>query len=521
MVGRVWTMSVTTLNGREFELKVELTPAQLQQIDEHLLLKDLSVGQPVTRTLRSLYFDTPDHRLRDAGLSLRVRSDGTNWVQTIKSATNVGGNGVSHPVQLETSVGAPQPDLNAIEDPKLRRRVMRLASGSVLEPAFETVVKRTARHLHTKDGELELALDQGVVRAGMTEQPLCEAELELKAGAPESLLDVATKLFADGPLRLAESSKAERGYDLLVGRSGTAPSPMRADDVELAGNATCRDALAHFVGSATRQILANRPVVLETDDPEGAHQLRIGLRRLRSALRAFRPLIDTAATREMDHHAKVLAQSVGALRDADVFIDDIYASAAGAIKGYAGLQPLKEALRAHRLRKREHARAALQGNHWSALRLYLALWPNAIETRPALDCSASAFADDALHRAWKKVAKKGKHIATLSEEERHRMRKLLKKLRYTVEFFGSLYKKDDVRPFVKGLKQLQDVFGYVNDVKTARQVESIVEQHCRESRECHRAAGYVLGWHQANAVACWQRAQDGWDQLTKAERFWR
>jgi triphosphatase len=513
-------MSVTTSNGRELELKVELTHHQLQQIDEHRLLKDLSVGQPVTRTLRSIYFDTPDHRLRDAGVSLRVRSDGTNWVQTIKSATHVG-NGVSHPVQLEACVEAPEPDLKAIDDPKLRRQVRRLASGSVLEPAFETVVKRTARQLHTKDGELELALDEGVVRAGRTEQPLCEAELELKSGAPESLLDVATKLFADGPLRLAESSKAERGYDLLVGRTGAAPSPVRAADVGLAGDATCRNALALFVRSASQQILANGPVVLETDDPEGAHQLRIGLRRLRSALRAFRPLINTAATREMDHHAKVLARAIGELRDADVFIDDIYAPVAGAVKGHPGLQPLKAALQAHRLRKREDARAALQGKHWSALRLYLALWPETIEACSALDRSVSVFADDALHRAWKKVAKKGKHLATLSEEDRHSMRKLLKKLRYTVEFFGSLHKQGDVRPFVKGLKQLQDVFGYVNDVKTARQLESIVEQHCRESRECHRAAGYALGWHQANAVACWQRAQDGWDHLTKAERFWR
>jgi triphosphatase len=153
--------------------------------------------------------------------------------------------------------------------------------------------------------------------------------------------------------------------------------------------------------------------------------------------------------------------------------------------------------------------------------LYLALWPETIEACSALDRSASVFADDALRRAWKKVAKKGKHLATLSEEDRHSMRKLLKKLRYTVEFVGSLYKQRDVRPFVKGLKQLQDAFGYVNDVKTAPQLESIVEQHCRESRECHRAAGYALGWHQANAVACWQHAQDGWDHLTKAERFWR
>lgn len=266
--------------GREFELKLELTPEQMQRVDVQPILRGWTVGEPSTRTLRSIYFDTPDQRLRSAGISLRVRWDGDKWVQTVKSGTRLN-NGVSHPNELEVSLSGPEPDLRSISESKLRRKILGLTNGSPLEPIFETEVKRTARQLHMASGDIELALDEGVVRSGKAETALCEAELELKAGSPSSLLELATQLFADENVRLSEGSKADRGYDLATGRNKDAPHPKRAEEVYLAKGMTCREALALCIQSAAEQIIANRPVLLETDDPEAAHQLRIGLRRLR------------------------------------------------------------------------------------------------------------------------------------------------------------------------------------------------------------------------------------------------
>jgi inorganic triphosphatase YgiF len=174
---------------------------------------------------------------------------------------------------------------------------------SSLEPLFETVVRRTTRKLHAEKGDLELAFDESVVRAGRVEGELCAAELQLKAGSPACLLEVATRLFASGSLHLARMSKADRGYNLLLGRRDENIVPRRASHPTLKGNESCAEALALFVQSANAQMVANRSVVLETDDPEGANQLRKGLRRLRSAMRAFWRLDDSSVLREIDRHA--------------------------------------------------------------------------------------------------------------------------------------------------------------------------------------------------------------------------
>ena len=248
-------MSVS--RARELELKVELTRDELQRIGSHPALDSLTVGEPVTRTLRSIYYDTPDHRLRAQGISLRLRTDGDGWLQTVKAGTAIA-NGVSNPVEVESAVEREEPDPTGIADHKLRRRVAKAAHRSILEPVFETVVQRTTRHLHAAEGELELALDEGVVRAGNAEDSVCEAELELKSGNPASLLETAAKLFAAGPLRLSERSKAERGYALALNTSKGHAEPARAELPAFHAEETCAQALGLIVRSAADQIATNR-----------------------------------------------------------------------------------------------------------------------------------------------------------------------------------------------------------------------------------------------------------------------
>jgi triphosphatase len=131
------------------------------------------------------------------------------------------------------------------------------------------------------------------------------------------------------------------------------------------------------------------------------------------------------------------------------------------------------------------------------------------------------FARDALAACWRKALKRGKHLAKLEGEQRHKMRKTLKTVRYAAEYFGSLYDANDAQPFVKQLKRLQDLFGYINDVETAVELENIADRYARDSREAQRAAGYALGWHNARAAVWWGRAEKRWHDLQAAGCFWR
>ena len=146
---------------------------------------------------------------------------------------------MSKPIAADGGVERPEPDLQVIDNRRIRRKVEKAVSRSILEPVFETVVQRTTRQLHSAEGDLELALDEGVVRAGSAENSLCEAELELKSGSPECLLQTAAQLFATAPVRLAKGSQTERGYSLALGKANGHVEPQRAELPHLAADHTC------------------------------------------------------------------------------------------------------------------------------------------------------------------------------------------------------------------------------------------------------------------------------------------
>ena len=503
----------------ELELKLELTPPEMQRIGADPALQALTVGKPETCLLRSLYFDTPDHQLRAQGISLRLRSSGgRSWVQTIKT-TNGASEGVFDRRELETTLATPEPDLEAIGDRRLRRKIAQVSRTSSLEALFETVVRRTTRKLHAEKGDLELAFDEGVVRAGRDEGELCEAELELKAGSPSCLLEVATRLFASGSLRLARMSKADRGYNLLLGRRDESIVPRRALHPTLKGDESCAEALALLIQSANAHMVANRSVVLETDDPEGAHQLHIGLRRLRSALRAFRRLDDSSVLREIDRHARELARAVGRLDVADRLIEGIFAPVAGKMKGEAGFTELRESLATHRLKVRDEVRQQLLAGQWSNLQLYVVLWPRTFAENSSLHTPVRDFAPLVLSKGWKKLARLGSADDRLSIDERRAMRKAIKTFRYTVECFASLHAESEVGRLIKELKKLEDVLRPINEAATAKQLTSIARETHAASLDAQRAAGYVLGWHDAQAAQRTLAVSKAWRRLEKRSRF--
>lgn len=512
----------------ETELKLELDRASLKHARSAEPPSGYTAGQPVTRNLRSIYFDTPDCRLRKAKWSLRVRKVGRDWVQTVKSGTGLSG-GLSRPREYEMRVSGPLPEPDRIEDEALKSGLSGLIGADELIPQFETVIRRTTRMIEGGGGtEIELALDDGQIVSGERQCPITEAELELKSGSVDALYDVAKVLVNGSPVRFSQSSKAARGYAFAAGEESGPPKPKNAGDIGISRGDTAEIAFRAILRSCFDQIAHNRIVVLETEDPEGPHQLRIGLRRLRSAFSVFRKIIDPTASADLDRRAKEIGSQVGNLRDLDVLIDEIVAPLEAEMPKSVTADALISHIGDEREKVRENVRQMLGDPKTNDFLFDLAAYtegrgwlsPQAIDQTAALAGPVPEFSAKALKKQWKKAAGYGRRIEDLTIAERHEMRKSLKKLRYTVEFFRPLYKEKNVKPFLEKMKTLQDMFGYLNDVAMAEKLTGLPEVRGRKGASISLATGFAIGWHEARATGAWSQAKELWDETRKADKFW-
>jgi triphosphatase len=243
--------------AREVELKLEVPAHSFYRLARSALLRAARKKSSKPATLVSVYFDTANLKLRNKGLSLRVRRIGRRHVQTIKRE-----NGESAALfardEWEHPISGRQPDLDVAQDAALGPMFgKKLRRG--LKPIFETRVRRTVYPIQSGVSEIELTVDKGKVEAGRQSSPLCEVELELKRGESAELFKLARMLAEEVPIQLAVKSKAERGYMLIAGEApqavkaaptrhalrrsrGIAPNAGRSSAFAGGGLAVCRHA---------------------------------------------------------------------------------------------------------------------------------------------------------------------------------------------------------------------------------------------------------------------------------------
>ncbi|SNS72236.1 CYTH and CHAD domain-containing protein [Tropicimonas sediminicola] len=513
----------------EIELKVVLDDAGEARLRARL--EDVRQGGPALRrqSLRTVYHDTPDHRLRKAGTALRLRLEGETWTQTVKARAAITGG-----LMRTEEVDAPAPDglldLNRITVPEIREEILAAVDGAELSPVCETRMERTSCVLRSEGGaRVELAIDCGEILAGDRRAPFREAELELLQGDVSALYDLAGRLFPEGGLRLSTLPKSARGYMLAeTGEIEPKLAPRKAREVPLAPEMTAEVAARDVLRECFEQITTNIDVVLHSPAPEGPHQLRIGLRRLRAAMGLFRPVIGHPEMARLGAQAKALGAAVGALRDLDVVIADVIDPSERDHASEPGFAVLREAVEARRDTTREALRRHLLGAEVQGFQIALArfieargwLVPSDIEQTARLAAPVGELAERALGKRWKSVRKHAHGIDHLTIEERHELRKELKKLRYSVEFMGPLYKQKAVTEFVKRMKRLQTVFGELNDLAMAEEMLCGIDSPGARNLAAQRAVGWILGNRGAHAELSWTHAKELWQDLKGKGPFW-
>jgi len=510
--------------GLETELKLQLEPRDLGRLRRHPLVQSLKQGRPQTRLLKSVYFDTDNFRLRALGVVLRVRHIGRRRIQTVKTmGTCLGGAWARD--EWECEINGDNPDFMALAETPLAQLFAGEGLARSLRPIFATEIRRTTYCLGDGVWEVELALDEGQLVSAQGSAPVCEAELEVKAGPPNHLFKLALALQADLPTRLMSTTKSARGYRLA---DGSQPQPQKGGSPALPADATSAQAFRAIAQACAGQLLINQDCLIETRDPEAIHQMRVALRRLRSAMNIFKGLLDTPETAKIKDELRWLQGLLGPARDTDVFIEEIFGPLETELAADGGFTGLLADFQEKRRILYDAATTEACGPRFTRLMLELGHWcesgdwmeAQSPERQALLDYPAISLARETLEKRERHVLKGLRHLAKLDPHARHMARIEIKKLRYAVEFFDSLFDKKRCKKFIQSLAALQEELGLLNDIAVSR---AALKLHGAESLDQDRlwAAGLISGWHSARIPDLLAQAERAAKTFRALPRFWR
>ena len=258
--------------------------------------------------------------------------------------------------------------------------------------------------------------------------------------------------------------------------------------------------------------------------------MRVALRRMRVALSDFKEIIPVRQVHWLNRESKWLISSLSAARDWDVFLLELLTPVEASRAGDAGLAELRLAAEAERETGYVVVRRAIRSGRYSALSARMTRWlagkcwrKAGHRTQKNLDESAEKLAGRLLTKRHKAVLKLGRDFNKFSPEERHQLRIALKKLRYTAEFFRSLYRKKRERAYFHVLAQLQDSLGRMNDIAVADHLLerlSALRKDRRASDHLQTAIGIVSGWHAHSAITSENEAETNWREFCDCDAFW-
>ena len=459
----------------EIELKLALPTTDPSSLAKRLARTPVLARRKATQLhLHNIYFDTPEQRLHQERIALRLRRKGSDakpeWLQTLK----MGGrsdSALSQRGEWEVSVPGAELSWQALEATPWPGMD---ADGSVfgaLAPCFATTFERTSWEVRRRGGSVvEVSLDIGQVTAGDKSTPICELELELLAGPPAALFEVAQQIARTLAVMPLNASKAERGYALLQDALNL---PLRAQPPPLSADMPLPVAAQQVLREMFSQFTTNLNTLRTSDDPEVVHQARVGWRRFNSAVRLFRPIL--AADAVPDWQAlKPLLTFVGELRDLDVARTETLPPFAGAYT--AGNTQREERWQAMTLAltqaatlQRKLVRHALEAPAVGATLLATTQWLEALaephDAGEALKISLRRWARQRIIRLHKKLKIALKDFT--NPQSQHRARILSKRLRYGIEALRPLLPRRHTRRWHPQAMTLQTRIGATRDLLQA------------------------------------------------------
>lgn len=477
--------------SREIELKLELDPDDLPLVrqDPFLASAESHTCHQVT-----VYYDTPETLLRKHGFTLRVRSVGGKFIQTVKPATD--SVGLVSREEIESELRSEKPDVRRLLGHPVHALLARHKRNR-LEAVIHSDVTRTSWALDRHGGSIQVDLDHGTITAGEHCEEFAELEFELREGAPASLIVAARRLSDHVPVRLGVLTKAERGF--LVANNQLR-RVHKAASVHVHPDMTVAEAFETIVHACLKHYRLNEPLAMRELNAAALHQSRVAMRRLRSALTLFRPAIEDLEFQYLRQELRWFTSQLGDARNLDVYLE----------------RQLDDEERERTVRKRERAydrvADAMNSSRFRRLLIDLVGWTAIGAWRSAKPAqrSVESFANRRLDRLWDSIVMAGRDVAAMDEVTRHELRIQGKKMRYAVEFLRGLYPNAHAaeKHFAAAVENLQESLGKLNDMATAT---SLGAQKADD--------GWLIGSLDERRYLI--AAEDALRDLLRAGAFWR
>ncbi len=467
-------------------------------------------GRPKTTAIAMVWHDTAEGCL--AGHGLALAQAGGLW----RLERLVPGKAMWPPAVPAKPIAeaAKLEDLLALLPPEAR--------GGTLAPVAAFTGRQREMPLRHAGEAARLIVLEGTLRGVLQESPACRLVL---CGAPGAMAALASELADAMLLRVPTATLAAQA---IAFARGTAPMPRRLGAPAVQPGETMADSFGAILAHLGDVILYWATQVPGAESAEPVHQMRVAVRRLRSALSVFRRAFPTPPPdwlQDLAARLKRLARVLGAGRDWDVFI----AETGAAVQRAFPADPRIGQLLISATRRRDAAYAAIAayfgpdtqaGRDWRELALTLALLP---AREPWLEAQSGMIANDtadfaatALRRRLRHVLASGEDVSGLTADALHELRKQAKRLRYAIEFFAPLFPEKAVKKYLPRLETLQAEFGVLNDSAVACTLVSGLGGG--EGRAF--AAGVVHGFGAAASLRSVRRVQRGWRKFYRTEPFW-
>lgn len=523
--GRKNAETFTPANGEshedahELEIKFRTDSSGLQQAK--IFICGDKAGELPALKLRSRYFDTPSGSLRKAGVGLRLRSgEGKGDVQTVKSVGAAHG-GPFLRREAEAQAVGDTPDISLF-DKKSAMFLAKLIRDERLAVQAETAIRRESLMVNAGVSQVEISFDDGFAKAGDPTLDIKEIELELKSGPAEDLYALAIRLAESLPLRLDFSSKAAKAFGLMTDEKQTA---FKASPVHLDRSMNLADLISAILTSTLEHFAANWPVFRQVGQAESIHQLRVALRRMRSALAFFERELDGEVFESLREKAKYIATALGRVREIDVFRENVERLSGRKSTESLDMNALLAALDDLRKHTFQNASNVMEEAQTTVFALEIQRIASgygqycASDVKQAIDVPAIDFAGRTLDHLHKRVLNRGRHFEKMDADQRHELRIAFKNLRYAADFFSGLYSGNRrIKAYLDCLAAIQNIMGAQNDAVMAAQ---FLEAHLTGFTDAERLAAMAVVKAQAVKKAFGERALiKRWRDFKEAEIFW-